>query len=252
MSVDLKVSDAQVDMDTKMKTGYIPTNLNTYKHNNNWQMTVVYSYVGVDAIKDFVILQQMQKDVESFLEGTLKEFVPLSVAPYEEDGEVYVFLVLQFSSKERILSMEKSKAGFEAEEAEMLSHGYSPIAIRHRQVEDGESPLYIIYEKDARVVSVSSVPLANLISLVYAEWQQGNFLTDLSYDVNDLGQVVTSAIFDEGPFIPKLLYADLRYDTSSLLSTNQVLRGAGYHVVALTPLIDSSFSQPAFLAIYWR
>ena len=235
-----------------MKTGYVPTNLNTYKHNSNWQMTVVYSYVGVEAVKDYVILQDKQKDVESLLEGSLKDFAPITVAPYDEDGEIFVFLVLQLSRKERILSMEKSKVGFEAEKAELLSQGYSPIAIRHRQLEDGESPLYIIYEKSTRVFSVTGVPLADFISLVYTEWQQGNFLTDLTYDVNDLGQVITTAIFDKGPFIPKLLFADLKYDASSLLSTNQVLRGAGYHVVALTPLIDSSFSQPAFLAIYWR
>lgn len=250
MSV-LKIADALMDMDGKMKNGYIPTNLNTYKHSNEWQMTVVYSYVGDDAIKDYVILQEMQKDIEFTLDESLKEFSPIAVAAYEEDGEVFVVLVLKSSSgKDRILSTEKSRAEFEAERAEMLGQCYYPIVIRHRLVEEGESPLYIIYEKGAHVFTVPTMTLDNLINYAESEEQKGNLLTDLSYDVDDQGRVVLTAIFDEGPFAAKTSVADLTYDTSSLLSNAQVLRSLGYHVVALTPLIDSSFSQPAFLTYY--
>ena len=251
MSV-LKVADAFIDMDKKLQNGYIPTNLNTYKHNNKWQMTVVYSYVG-DAIKDYLIVQEMQKDIELILEESLKEFSPIAVATYEEDGEVFVVLVLKSSSgKDRILSMEKSRAQFEAERAEMLGQCYYPIVIRHRLVEEGESPLYIIYEKGAHVLTVSTMTLSNLISRAKSEEQKGNFLTDLSYDVDDQGMVVVTAIFDEGPFAAKMSLADLKFDTTSLLSNAQVVRNLGYHVVALTPLMGSAFSQPAFLAFYWR
>lgn len=251
MSV-LKVADALVDMDRQMKNGYIPTNLNTYKQSDNWQMTVVYTYVGEDAITNYMLLHEMQKDIESILDESLKGFSPITLAPYEENGEVFVILVLKSSSeKDRILSTEKSEAAFEAERAEMLSQCYYPIVIRRRVVETGESPIYTIYEKGAHVFTVTGVALPDLINQAEIEKQKGNFLTDLSYDVDEQGKVTLTAIFDEGPFAAKTSVADLSYDKASLLSVAELLRIEGYHAVALTPLIDVSFSQPAFLVYYW-
>ena len=251
MSV-LKIADALLDMEQKMKNGYIPANLNTYKQSDNWQMTVVYSYVGEDAVNDYVIVHEMQKDIESILDESLKEFRPIAVAPYEVDGEVFVILVLKSSGEtDRILSTEKSQAAFEVERAEMLSRCYYPVVIRRRVVERGESPIYVIYEKGAHVFTVLDMTLPNLINRAEEEKKVGNFVTDVSYDVDEWGRVVLTAIFNEGPFEAKTCVADFIYDKASLLSNAQILRSYGYHAVALTPLIDVSFSQPAFLAYYW-
>lgn len=235
-----------------MKNGYIPANLNTYKQNDNWQMTVVYTYVGGDAVKDYVIVHEMQKDIELILDESLKGFSPIAVAPYEVDGEVFVVLVLKSSSEpDRILSTEKSQAAFEVERAEMLGQCYYPVVIRRRVEEKGESPIYVIYEKGAHTFTVSDMTLPNLINRAEEEKKMGNFVTDASYDVDELGRVVLTAIFNEGPFEAKTCVADFIYDKASLLSNAQILRSYGYHAVALTPLIDVSFSQPAFLAYYW-
>ena len=235
-----------------MMNGYIPTNLNTYKHGDSWKMTLVYSYVGVDAIKDYMLLHEMQKDIESILDDTLKGFIPITMAPYEENGEILVILVLKFSNeKDRILSTEKSEAAFEAERAEMRGRCYYPIVIRRRVVENGESPIYTIYEKGAHVFTVTGRALPEIINQAEIEKQRGNYVIDLSYDVDDQGRVALTAIFDEGPFAANTFVADLSYDTASLLSFGELLRIEGYHAVALTPLIDVSFSQPAFLVYYW-
>ena len=242
--------EVKKDLGEKAARGFIPTNVNTYRVDDVQYFTIVYTYVGVSNVSLYRCFHQLRmKNVNDRIQA--RNWVPITVAPYDIRGEVRLFLVMKFSDEDRVLSMEKTTEEFNTERTTMRARGYEPVVVRYRLLEEGSSTVYTIYQKWAYGKLVLETSLASLRSLAYTQWSKKYYLVDMTYKTTKEGNQVYSAFFTGVPQTSRIIFLDARTDKSLFLSVYTAIHKAGYHVIAATPMVTQS-SGTGYIAAYWR
>ena len=238
------------DLDDKAARGFIPTNVNTYCVDDVQYFTIVYTYVGVSNVRLYRCFHQLRmKNVNDRIQA--RNWIPITVAPYNLKGEVRLFLVMKISDEDRVLSMEKTAEEFNTERTTMRARGYEPVVVRYRLLEDGSSTVYTIYQKGAYVDLVLETSLASLRTLAYSQWRKNYYLIDVTHKTTKEGDQVYSAVFTGVPQTSNNIFLDARTDKSLFLSVYTAIQKAGYHVIAASPMVTHS-SGMGYIAAYWR
>ena len=243
------MDEAFRDAFVKWGEGYVATSVNAYT-NGTVYLAMVYRYVGMDVIQDYVYEQLPIKDVE-FLVSILQGWSIIEIAPYaNENGEIFAFYVLRYDGGDRVVLMEKTVDDFLVEDEEKRKQGYGPISLKFRNsIHDG-TRIYAIYEKDAQTVAALDLSLPALRSRAHLEWTNGRLITDLSYQLHESETTTYSAIFSKPQQSVISFYTDVRYRAERLTFINDILRKSDFHAAALTPIFETS--GIGFFTAYWR
>ena len=255
ISPNVLLDDAEKDVIHKKESGFVPSHVNAYVMNKQQHFTISYKYVGASNVDGYMVLPDLLvQDLDSFM-NTVQEngmWSPFAIAPYDNNGKAAIFLVLKLHGGDCILSSNKTADEFNTENSALSTQGYQPVMLRYLQLEDGSTKVYTIYQKWAKTLVITEMKLSEVIGQAYSLRQAGNYLLDVTYEMNKDGDITYSGIFQKETTNADVFYVDVRYNIPTLFSVHTVLKNVGYHSVALTPLMDHGLVQTGFLTVYWR
>ena len=163
-----------------------------------------------------------------------------------------LFIVLERSSEERVLLLEKTKDEWSTQEASLITQGYVPVSFRYRPVDGGSSMMYSIFRKKDDVFFRWNLTYPQLLNHAYYERRSGSYLSDVTWEQIADGSVKYTAIFTKDRYGMMQFFVDARFNRHSFTSTHSILSRIGFHIKAATPLIIGANTPPGFLGAYWR
>ena len=163
-----------------------------------------------------------------------------------------LFIVLERSSEERVLLLEKTKDEWSTQEASFITQGYVPVSFRYRPVDGGSSMMYSIFRKKADVFFRWNLTYPQLLNHAYYERRSGSYLSDVTWEQIADGSVTYTAIFTKDQYGMTQFFVDARFNRHNFTSTHSILSKIGFHIKAATPLIIGANTPPGFLGAYWR
>ena len=253
MSVAVIHQNLKADIEEHTNQGLIPSNVNAYTVGDQLYFTVVYAHVGKDNTPKYIFFHDLPvSEAEDTILALAYGFQPITLAPYSSDGKPMLFIVLERTSEERVLLLEKTKDEWSIEETGLISRGYVPISFRYRPVAGGSSMIYSIFQKKDDVFFRWGLTYSQLLNHAYHERSNGNFVSDVTWEQMEDGTATYTAVFTKDRYGLTQFYVDARFNRQSFISTHSQLSRIGFHIKATTPLIIGANTSPGFLGTYWR
>ena len=239
-------------LEKKETSGFVPTNVNTYMWNGAQRFSVVFTYVGVENIMNYITLIDLSIEEA---ENKVKEFSnyqPITLAPYTVNNEVKMILVLAKTDSDIKINFETPESKWEAEREARQTEGYYPIVMRYRLGGDKTQFVYTIYKKNEWTFLLKGLNYKELSTKGYNQVSLQKYIIDVTFRKDgSSGEIEYSAILNRKSYGKEQVYIDNRFDVTSFVRTYNILRKSGFSMVAMTPLPEPTFEKMAFMGVYW-